>query len=181
VAGAVVLVTSHVLIAVVIAQAAVQLALAVASIHAGRLLHDAVPSPIRAGVSSGAGTLSWVLFLPLALGFGALSHRHGVYAAGWVITGAAAALAVLLIVANRSTRPATDPVLSPELDCRDLVQVVSAYLDGELAPTWRAAVEDHLTVCDGCTTYADQIRQTVDLLSLILASEDELAPAIPTS
>jgi hypothetical protein len=28
----------------------------------GKLLHDAVPSNIRAGVSSGVGTLSWILF-----------------------------------------------------------------------------------------------------------------------
>jgi anti-sigma factor RsiW len=177
-AGAIVLVTSHALLAVVLAQAALQLALAVASIHAGRLLHDAVPSHIRAGVSSGAGTLSWVLFLPLALGFGALSHRHGVYSAGWVIAGASGALAVLLIVANRGSRPTSVPESSDAVDCRDLVQVVSDYLDGELAPSWRAAIDAHLAVCEGCTTYADQIRQTVALLSSILA-EDELA--VPTT
>jgi hypothetical protein len=50
---------------VVVAQVVLALLLAVVAIYAGRLLHDAVPSTIRAGVSSGAGTASWALFLPL--------------------------------------------------------------------------------------------------------------------
>jgi hypothetical protein len=53
----------------VVAQVVLTL-LAVVAIYAGRLLHDAVPSTIRAGVSSGAGTASWVLFLPFALALG---------------------------------------------------------------------------------------------------------------
>ena len=43
------------------------------------MLHDAVPSAIRSGVASGVGSLSWLAFLPLALGFGTLSTAHGVY------------------------------------------------------------------------------------------------------
>ena len=34
------------------------LVLAIIGIHASRLLHDAVPSAVRAGVSSGVGTLT---------------------------------------------------------------------------------------------------------------------------
>ena len=41
------------------------------------------------------------------------------------------------------------------------------YLDGVLPPDWRAAVEDHLTGCDGCTRYLQQIRATIDLLERI--------------
>ena len=54
------------------------LLLAVVAISAGKLLHDAVPSTIRAGVSSGAGTASWVLFLPFSLVLGWLGREHGV-------------------------------------------------------------------------------------------------------
>ncbi len=52
------------------AQVVLGLVLAIVGIHASRLLHDAVPSSIRAGVSSGAGTLTWMLFLPFSLVFG---------------------------------------------------------------------------------------------------------------
>jgi hypothetical protein len=95
------LATSHAVFVVAAAQAVLALALAVIGIYAGRLLHDTVPSHIRAGVSSGAGTLSWVLFLPFSLGFAALARTSGVYAAGWLFVGAGTALAGLLILASR--------------------------------------------------------------------------------
>ena len=40
---------------IVTAQVVLALVLAIIGIHASKLLHDAVPSSIRAGVSSGAG------------------------------------------------------------------------------------------------------------------------------
>src|SRR6266581_4081395 len=181
------LATSHVVVAVAAAQTVLQLTLAVTGIYAGRLLHDAVPSHIRAGVSSGAGTFSWMLFLPFSLGFGALARSHGVYTAGWIIVGTSAALATLLILSARAARaapaevealealaaatgdeaPGGDPrpLLTPppdDLACRDLVRLVSDYLDGDLPPGWRASIDDHLSACDGCTAYLEQIRQTVD-------------------
>jgi hypothetical protein len=63
---------------VVVAQVVLALLPAVVAIYAGRLLHDAVPSSIRAGVSSGAGTASWVLFLPFALALGWVGREQGV-------------------------------------------------------------------------------------------------------
>jgi MFS family permease len=57
------------------AQTVFALALATIAVHAGRLLHDGVPSNVRAGVSSGVGTLSWMLFLPFSLAFGAIAIR----------------------------------------------------------------------------------------------------------
>jgi hypothetical protein len=57
-------------------------------------------------VSSGSGTLSWTLFLPFSIGFGALTHIHGVNTAGWIFVGTCAALAALLVIsipASRST------------------------------------------------------------------------------
>jgi hypothetical protein len=71
------------------------LLLAVVAISAGKLLHDAVPSTIRAGVSSGAGTASWLLFLPLSLALGWLGRAHGVPQTGWVLTGAAVLVGAL--------------------------------------------------------------------------------------
>jgi hypothetical protein len=118
----VLLVTSHSVIVVGAAQTLLQLTLAVTAIHAGRLLHDAVPSNIRAGVSSGAGTLSWLLFLPFSVGFGVVARGHSVYMAGWIIVGACVALAALLVASTRSI-PSTGPEIEA-LTCEDLVQLV---------------------------------------------------------
>ncbi|WP_238434860.1 MULTISPECIES: MFS transporter [unclassified Frankia] len=113
------------LAAVIVAQTLLALLLAIIGIRAGKLLHDGVPSTIRAGVSSGAGTLSWLLFLPFSLTFGWFAHAHGVRAAGWFLTGAAVAAAGLLLgSARRHAEPATAGV-SAELAGEDLVELVT--------------------------------------------------------
>jgi MFS family permease len=166
----VLLATSRILVVVALGQALLALLLALIDIHAGRLLHDAVPSSIRTGVASGAGTFSWLLFLPFSLAFGALARDHGLAWAGWALGAVFVVLAVLLLVSTRTARvaelPAAPPSAAmPDLACRELVGLVSDYLDGVLAPDWRARVDEHLRGCDGCTTYLQQIRSTVDLLA----------------
>ena len=180
-ASAVLLAITHTLLLVAVAQTVLALLLAVIGIHAGRLLHDTVPSNIRAGVSSGAGTFSWMLFLPFSLVFGALARSHGVYWAGWVLVGVVAALAVLLLFSTRAAaapvdaepddaprqlakHPATD-IAPADVACRELVGLLSDYLDDVLDPGWRAQVDEHLSHCDGCSNYLYQIRATVDLLA----------------
>ena len=74
------------------------------------MLHDAVPSAIRSGVASGVGSLSWLVFLPVALGFGALSTAHGVQRAGWVLVALALLAGTLLAVTARSARSAVGGV-----------------------------------------------------------------------
>jgi anti-sigma factor RsiW len=59
---------------------------------------------------------------------------------------------------------ATD-VAPEDVACRELVGLLSDYLDGVLDPGWRAHVDEHLRHCDGCTTYLGQIRATVELLA----------------
>ena len=104
----VVLAVTRSVAAVVVAQVVLALLLAVVAIYAGRLLHDAVPSTIRAGVSSGAGTASWVLFLPFALALGWLGREQGVPRTGWLLTGGALLVGVLLVVSVRRARPVAD-------------------------------------------------------------------------
>jgi MFS transporter/putative zinc finger protein len=167
------LATTHILLLVAAAQTVLALLLAIIGIHAGRLLHDTVPSNIRAGVSSGAGTFSWMLFLPFSLVFGAVARSHGVYPAGWILVGVVAALALLLAFTPRAVSPA--PEIAPaEVACRELVGMLSDYHDHVLDPLWRTTVEEHLRDCDGCTGYLDQIRATVDLLAQLDA--DQLPP-----
>ena len=47
-----------------------------------------------------------------------------------------------------------------ELTCRELVELITNYLDGALSHGELARFEAHLATCDGCETYLDQIRQT---------------------
>jgi len=47
------------------------------------------------------------------------------------------------------------------LDCDEFVELVTAYLEDALAPADRQRVLDHLDLCDGCSTYLEQIRVTV--------------------
>jgi anti-sigma factor RsiW len=53
---------------------------------------------------------------------------------------------------------------TPELTCVELVGIVTEYLEGTLPPAARARFEDHIAVCDGCSAYLDQIRQTIRLM-----------------
>jgi ABC-type dipeptide/oligopeptide/nickel transport system permease component len=99
------LTVSHTFVIVALAQVVLALVAVVLGIHAAQLLNDAVPSAIRAGVSSGVGTFSWMTFLPVSLVFGVLSRDHGVHVAGWLITAAAAAMAVALMVTTRAEPP----------------------------------------------------------------------------
>jgi anti-sigma factor RsiW len=50
------------------------------------------------------------------------------------------------------------------MDCNELVELVTSYLDGSLDPDTRARFDVHLTECDGCENYLQQFRSTVDTL-----------------
>jgi hypothetical protein len=52
---------------------------------------------MRAGVSSGVGTLTWMAFLPSALAFGFLTKHSGLHSAAWVIVAATAATCICLL------------------------------------------------------------------------------------
>lgn len=47
------------------------------------------------------------------------------------------------------------------LSCPEMVELVSDYLEGLLAPDVVESFEHHLTVCPGCRTYVAQLRETV--------------------
>ena len=56
---------------------------------------------------------------------------------------------------------------APPLTCIELVEIVTEYLDGTMSPDLRHRFDEHLALCDGCTEYVDQIRQTVLALGSI--------------
>ena len=52
----------------------------------------------------------------------------------------------------------------PEMPCRELVELVTDYLEDRLSPADRARFEAHLAECEYCETYLDQMRQTIRTL-----------------
>ena len=47
--------------------------------------------------------------------------------------------------------------------CQQLVEMVTDYLEGDLDPVERAAVEAHLEQCGHCTGYVQQVRRMLEL------------------
>ncbi len=64
----------------------------------------------------------------------------------------------------------------PELTCRELVQLVTDYLEGDLSKRDRRRFERHLRTCKDCPTYVQQMRDTIRLAGVL--REDDLRPEI---
>jgi anti-sigma factor RsiW len=62
----------------------------------------------------------------------------------------------------------------PELPCRELVELVTEYLEDRLSPADRARFEAHLEACEACRAFMDQFRQTVRALGRL--PEESLSP-----
>jgi anti-sigma factor RsiW len=56
-----------------------------------------------------------------------------------------------------------------EITCRELVEVVTDYLEGKMPARQRRRFERHLGACDGCTGYLEQMRTTILLTSRLRA------------
>jgi anti-sigma factor RsiW len=61
------------------------------------------------------------------------------------------------------------------MNCNELVELVTAYLEGALDPGARARFEEHLHGCDGCGNYLQQFRTTVGALSAICEDTVDVA------
>ena len=59
---------------------------------------------------------------------------------------------------------------SPE--CRQLVEMVTDYLEGDLDPVDHAAIEHHLSFCDHCQAYVRQVRVMLDLTRSLGSAEE---------
>jgi anti-sigma factor RsiW len=56
--------------------------------------------------------------------------------------------------------------------CRDVVEVLSDYLDGALDDETKQVVETHLAACQGCDRALAQLRETVRVTGML--SEEQL-------
>ena len=52
-------------------------------------------------------------------------------------------------------------VTADEVTCRQFVELITDYFEGALAPRTHSQVEEHLVMCDWCTTYAEQMQATI--------------------
>lgn len=50
------------------------------------------------------------------------------------------------------------------MSCKELVEVVTDYLEGAMPASDRARFAAHLDACPCCVTYLEQLRQTIDAL-----------------
>jgi anti-sigma factor RsiW len=65
-----------------------------------------------------------------------------------------------------------------DVECRQLVEMVTDYLEGDLDPVDHAAIEHHLSFCDDCPAYVRQVRVMLELTRSLGSDEsDEEAPA----
>jgi predicted anti-sigma-YlaC factor YlaD len=58
--------------------------------------------------------------------------------------------------------------------CNELVELVSDYIEGRLQPRDVARFDAHLEICEGCRTYVDQMRETINALGHL--PEESIAP-----
>ena len=65
--------------------------------------------------------------------------------------------------------------MSTDLVCRQVVELISDYLDGALPADVLAAVEAHLAGCDGCTMVLEEFRRTIAMTGML--TEDDVTPA----
>ncbi len=63
-----------------------------------------------------------------------------------------------------------------DLTCRELVELVTEYLEGALSFGERRRFEHHLGTCSVCPRYVEQLRATVRVLGR-LAEDDVPEPA----
>jgi predicted anti-sigma-YlaC factor YlaD len=53
------------------------------------------------------------------------------------------------------------------ISCKEIVELVTAHLDGALDSETTARVEHHLQLCPGCLNYVEQMRTTAHIIEAI--------------
>ena len=60
------------------------------------------------------------------------------------------------------------------MKCSELVELVTAYLEGALPEERRGRFEEHVQGCGGCTAYLEQFRTAIRLTGML---SEEQVPA----
>lgn len=62
-----------------------------------------------------------------------------------------------------------------DMTCKELVELITEYLEGAMRAPERERFEQHLNQCSGCRNYLEQMRQTIQSVGRL--SEESLSPA----
>jgi anti-sigma factor RsiW len=57
----------------------------------------------------------------------------------------------------------TEKIVPGGISCQEVVEIVTDYLDGKLAPELVHKLEEHLKLCPPCVEYVEQMRTTTRL------------------
>jgi anti-sigma factor RsiW len=60
------------------------------------------------------------------------------------------------------------------LTCKELVEIITDYVEGTMPPDKRQRFDEHLAVCPGCQNYVEQMRTTIRVVGTL--REDMIAP-----
>ena len=63
------------------------------------------------------------------------------------------------------------------MTCREFIEFLMDYLDGNLPEGQGAAFDEHLKTCPACVDYLDSYKKTVELGQAVCAEEDATLPA----
>lgn len=63
------------------------------------------------------------------------------------------------------------------MTCRELIDFLGAYLDGELSEEVRLRFDEHLAACPECSAYLETYRETVKLAKRAFKDPDDPVPA----
>ncbi len=63
-----------------------------------------------------------------------------------------------------------------DMTCQELVELVTMYLEMTLSPEETRRFETHLTICQGCINYLDQMRTTIRTTGALC--EDGIPPEV---
>lgn len=69
----------------------------------------------------------------------------------------------------------TTTMTEPDITCRELVELVTAYLDRAMERTERQRLESHLGGCRSCGHYLEQMRRTIDAVGHL--PEESVSPS----
>ena len=67
--------------------------------------------------------------------------------------------------------------MNNEFSCQEMTEVVTTYLDDALPPEEHQRFERPLSYCAGCSTYVDQMRETIRQTGMVPV-EDSLPPSL---
>ncbi len=63
-----------------------------------------------------------------------------------------------------------------ELPCKELVELLTSYIENRLSPFDQKRFEKHLAICDACVEYLNQFRQTIQSLGNL--REEDIPPHV---